>query len=110
MAGRKKGAPSRSAFIREQLKTNSKLSLSDVNDLWKKSHRGDITGTLFYQVKSKLGITRGKNGRAGRRSGNSYLAIEMSLEKLVAETEAIGNKDLAEALRTARRMASAQLV
>lgn len=118
MAGRKAGAPSRSKFIRETLGSNSNMSLEDINEAWKSAgHRGGIKGSLFYQVKSKSGLRRkGKGrrgrprGRVGKASANGYLEIEVGLEGLVAQAETIGNKDLAEAIRTARRLASAKLV
>lgn len=119
MAGKKAGAPSRSAFIRDQLAKNKKSKFDDINEAWKKSgHSGGITRTLFYQVKSKKrGRRGGRRGRgaseaaaAERPSSEIYLAIEISLERLGEQAHGLGNKQLAEALRAARRIASAKLV
>jgi len=118
MAGKKAGAPSRSAFIRDLRLKNKKLSYDEANEAWKKAgHSGGITRTLFYQAKSKS-RGRKRRGRRGaeaqaavaRPSSESYLAIEISLERLGAQAHDLGNKQLAEALRTARRIASAKLV
>lgn len=123
MAGKKAGAPSRSEFIRNTLANNRKASFDEVNEAWKKAgNTGVITRTLYHQVKSKSGFSRGRK-RRGRKRGegaaptaavrpasNTYFEIEISLERLVAQAESIANKQLADALRSARRLASAKLL
>jgi hypothetical protein len=123
MAGRKAGSPSRSEFIRKQLSAKPESKLSDINEAWKKSgNSGEITATLFYQVKSKAGGGRRRRGRppgSGKRgpgrpprsAGNaSYLAIEQALDALIGAAESMNDQTLADNLRTARRSVSAKLV
>jgi hypothetical protein len=122
MAGRKAGSPSRSDFIRKQLASKPEVKLSEINEAWKKAgHTGEITATLFYQVKSKGGAPKRRRGRppgSGRGPGRppratgsgSYLAIEQALDSLITSAELIGDQSLADALRTARRTVSAKLV
>jgi hypothetical protein len=123
MAGRKAGSPSRSEFIRKQLSAKPESKLSDINEAWKKAgNSGEITATLFYQVKSKAGGVRRRRGRppgSGKRgpgrppraAGNSsYLAIEQALDALIGAAESMNDQTLADNLRTARRSVSAKLV
>lgn len=73
MAGRKAGSPSRSEFIRKQLTAKPETKLAEINEAWKKAgHSGEITATLFYQVKSKSGGA--KTGRRGRPRKDSTAA------------------------------------
>lgn len=128
MAGRKAGSPSRSDFIRKQLGAKPEMNLTEINEAWKKAgNSGDITATLFYQVKSKAGLSK-RRGRRGRRGPGrprgtttvaasttsnghgSYLSIEQALDSLVANAVSLGDKALAESLRNARRLASSKLV
>ena len=130
MAGRKAGSPSRSEFIRKQLAAKPEAKLAEVNEAWKKAgNSGDITATLFYQVKSKAGHAKPRTGkRRGRppgrpagsvavassparsHGGGSYLSIEATLDSLIATAESLGDRTLADSLRTTRRVVSAKLV
>ncbi len=62
MAAKRRGdEPSRSGFIRDQLGKNPKLSLKELIEAWKGGgNTGTITPTLFYQVRSKLGLAQGQ--------------------------------------------------
>lgn len=122
MAGRKAGSPSRSEFIRKVLSSKPDAKLAEINEAWKKSGQsGEITATLFYQVKSKLGTGKKRRGRppgSGRGPGrppraaghSSYLAIEQALDALIGAAESMGDATLADNLRTTRRSVSAKLV
>ncbi|MBX9654926.1 hypothetical protein K2Y11_15045 [bacterium] len=135
MAGRKKGAPSQSEFIREKLTANPKLNLAGINDVWKAEQKsGEITATLFYQVKSKLGFARKRAGRPRKNTERrgmpvvinghqlrpikrfdqtpnkiGYASIENQLDELVTLSTLLGDHDLAESLRKSRRLASAKI-
>lgn len=81
MAGRKAGSPSRSEFIRKFLDAKTDGKLADVNEAWKKSgHSGEITATLFYQVKSKSGQVRstGRRGRPPKAASNGNHSVKAS--------------------------------
>lgn len=128
MAGRKAGSPSRSDFIRKFLSSNPSGKLPDVNEAWKKSGQsGEITATLFYQVKSKSGHSKKRRGgrRRGRppravaaatsssapaAGGSGYAMIERTLDQLVFAADKMKDTKLTELLRDARRHASAKLV
>jgi hypothetical protein len=116
--------PSRSGFIRDQLRENAKLSLKEIIEAWRaQGNTGTITPTLFYQVRSKLGLARGVRRRRRRQAPvaaeaaarpqpdkSDYLSIEATLDHLVAQAVAMKDNRLAEALRGARRAASARLL
>lgn len=123
MAGRKAGSPSRSDFIRKQLASKPESKLAEVNEAWKKAgNSGEITATLFYQVKSKAGHVKRTGARRGRPPGRpagsgatksssgGYASIEATLDSLIATAEGMGDRSLAESLRTTRRIVSAKLV
>lgn len=120
MARKKRGeGPNKSEFIRGILNQNSGAKLGDVNEAWKAAgHSGLITPTLYYQVKSKLGLTKGRKRRRrrvateskGPSPADAYLAIERELDHLVAKAAGLGDQRLAEAIRTARRRASSKLI
>jgi len=122
MAGRKAGSPSRSDFIRKQLASKPESKLAEVNEAWKKAgNSGEITATLFYQVKSKAGHVKRTGARRGRPPGrpagsgapkasSGYASIEATLDSLIATAESLGDRSLADSLRTTRRIVSAKLV
>lgn len=127
MAAKRRGdEPSRSGFIRDQLGKNPKLSLKELIQAWKDGgNTGTITPTLFYQVRSKLGLAQGVRRRRRKRRGaaaaaadtgraqpdkSDYVSIEATLDHLVAQAVAMKDNRLAEALRGARRAASARLL
>ena len=128
MAAKKRaGGPNRSAFIREQLNADPGAKLGDVKEAWSAAgNPGEITGTLYYQVKKTMGLSNRRKKKKGRASeapvggssvsvepsstSETYLAIEKSLDKLIAQAGEIGDARLSEELRVARRRASAKLV
>lgn len=128
MATRKKrgDGPTRSDFIRDQLKANPNVSAKDVQDAWAKAgHKPALKTTLFYLIKGKLGLSKRRKGkgRRGRRRAEaavvaqaaaspngSYLDIERALDKLIHQADEIGDRKLADALRQARRRASTALI
>ncbi|MBX6312107.1 MAG: hypothetical protein IRY99_04190 [Isosphaeraceae bacterium] len=60
-------APSKSAFIEEQLRRNSHATEKEINQAWKEAgYEGSISGTLVYRIKDRLGLT-GKHRSSGRR-------------------------------------------
>lgn len=122
--GRKAGGPNRSEFIREILTANPQTSAREVQEKWTASGNKDkLNPTLFYLVKSKLGLTSGVRGgrRAGRpsaaagrmgRTGQNggYLEIEQALDRLISQAEGLRDNKLADDLRQARRRASTALI
>lgn len=129
--------PNKSAFIREQLRKSPNAGARDVADAWsKEGHPGEISQTLYYQVKKNMASGHPKRERekisaapapapapaaaaAPRRAvsapvastGNSgYLVIEQTLDALVQQAEDIPDSDLAADLRLARRRVSAKLI
>jgi hypothetical protein len=128
MAAKKRaGGPNRSAFIRDQLNANPGAKLGDVQEAWSSAgNSGEITGTLYYQVKKSMGLSNRRKKKKGRaaaaptgspsisvetsNSAEGYLAIEKSLDKLIAQAGELGDTKLTEELRVARRRASARLV
>lgn len=128
MAAKKRGGgPNRSAFIRDQLTENPSAKLNDVNEAWtSQGNSGEITGTLYYQVKKSMGLSKGRKKRRGRAvaapmanhsesaklssGAEGYLAIEKTLDKLIAQAGELGDSKLSDELRAARRRASAKLV
>lgn len=136
MAGRKKGAPSQSEFIRKFLFEHPTGNLAGVNEAWKKAGNSSaITATRYYQVKSKAGFARtGKRGRPRKNTERrgmpvvinghqlrpikrfdptpkklGYTLIENQLDELVTLSTSLADHDLAESLRKSRRLASAKI-
>lgn len=122
----KKTSTNRSAFIREQIEKTPTASVKDVVAAWKAAgNKDDLSPTLVYQVKRRLGMKSGKRGRPpGRKATAASIAtsglavsskeagdaaLEAALDGLVHKAIMVGDKGLAEALRTARRHASAKL-
>lgn len=121
MAGKKKGAVNKSAFIRGVLEKNSAASAKDAQDAWKSAgHKGKLSPALFYQTKARMGLGSRRQKRRGRpakaaasaalASTDSYLAIEQQLDKLIAQSVELKDGNLSDALLTARRRASAKLL
>lgn len=127
LAVKRKTGTNRSAFIREQFEKTPKASVKDIVATWKAAgNKEDLSPTLVYQVKKRLGMKSGKRGRPpGRKAtaapiGTSglaisskeagYAALEAALDGLVDKALMLGDKGLVEALRAARRHASAKLV
>lgn len=123
MAKKRSGAESnRSEFIREVLRQNPRAKHQDVVAAWKAAgHSGQITHTLFYKARIR---TARKGKSVGRQRQNvkpvvesrdtapadNYIDIERSLDRLVEQAEQLGDHKLADAIRAARRRASAKLI
>ncbi|QDU62670.1 hypothetical protein Pan216_35370 [Planctomycetes bacterium Pan216] len=124
MARKKAAGPNKSAFIREQLGANPEASAKDVSQNWAKQHRGTINATLFYQVKSGMGLSSGRRGRrkgkkasarlprkvAAASGGGDYAKIEAQLDLLISQALELKDDRLATHLKQARRHASARLI
>lgn len=133
MAGRKRSAgTNKSEFIRNVLEKNPEASAKDVQTAWTEAgETEELNPTLYYQIRQKLGLSRGRGRRRGGRkrkaeagatpvaaravtangsSNDDYLALESQIDKLVAQAEAIGDSKLASDLRQARRRVSAKLL
>ena len=122
MAARKKsGGPNKSAFIRGVLEKNKGATAKDAQEAWKAAGNKDkLNPSLFYNLKGKMSSGGKKKKRRGRppkaaasetsSGSNVYLSIEKSLDGLIAKAEEARDGKLAEALRSARRRASAKLV
>ena len=123
MAAKKKArSGAASAFIRDALTANPKVSAKEVEQAWKKAgNRANFSGSLYYQIKGKMGLSSRKKKRrkkaaaaeatlAAADPGAEFLAIEKSLDALISKAEELKDTRLAEALRMARRRAGAKLV
>ena len=113
MATKKKTARSgaASAFIRDALTANPKVSAKEVEQAWKKAgNKTDFSGSLYYQIKGKMGLSSKKKKRrkkaaaaeaapAAADPGAEFLAIEKALDSLISKAEELKDTRLAEALR-----------
>lgn len=137
---RSKDGPNRSAFIREKLAADPSAKVKQINAAWKEAgNLGEISNTLYYQVKGTLGIRgtgrgrgrppgsgaaasatgaaaparRGRPPRVQESSGDangSYLSIEESLDKLISQAQELRDSSLVSDLKAARRRVSVKLV
>jgi hypothetical protein len=123
---------SQSGFIREHLNADRDVKYRVVADAWKTAgNPGEIKSSLFYLVKNKMGLAKGKPakklGRPRKATGAvasvvaspapiendaavTYREIEGTLDTLVHQAMELRNLQLAESLLAARRRASIQLV
>ena len=131
---RKRGrgsGPNQSEFIREQFKQNPQTRLGDAKKAWTDAgHKGEIGNSLFYVVKRKIGLTSPAPGRrrgrppgsknktgiaAGRATGvrstasSGYEAVEDRLDEVIRMLWELGDYDLVNEFRTARRRIAAKL-
>jgi hypothetical protein len=118
----------KSAFVREFLNLNPSATAKEVAAAWsEKGHAEPITAGLYYQVRNKLGFAKTRGTKSGRKpagrsarppadaprpraSGvDSYIEMETTLDKLIAQT---GPQDMSllEALRVARRRVSSEIL
>lgn len=116
------GEPNRSEFIREVLRQNPKAKHHDVVAAWQAAgHSGQITHTLFYKArlrksrKSKFARRQHQKAKPviepkGSAPIGDYVAIERTLDRLVEQSEQLGDRVLTDAIRAARRRASAKLI
>ena len=109
----------KSEFIRNAFKADPKVSLSGVQEQWKQAgNKDNLSGTLYYHQKSRLGIALKRRGRPRKSqavmsesNGNeTYLKIEMELDMLIAKAVVLKDSKIVEALRKARRRVSAELI
>ena len=124
-------APNRSEFIRKNLLENPELGPRDLANLWRESgFPGELSSSLFYQVKARRGTPTGQRGRppgTGKKaapttpaartvatgvgtSDPGFGAVETTLDQLIPVADRLGDRRLADLLRQARRRASAKLV
>jgi hypothetical protein len=67
-----KRGPKKLAFIRELLGRNPELKLKAVNEAWTKAgHKGSISSTSLYLVKSQTNSTSAKGSASGATPGNA---------------------------------------
>jgi len=119
--GRRKG-PNQSQFIRDLLGANPKATLGDAKKAWTEAgNKGTIGNSLFYIVKTKLGLTK-PSARRGRRPGRpsaskaaarngtqAYEAVEARLDEVIGMLWALGDHGLVADFRLARRKIAAKL-
>lgn len=137
MAGRKRstGDVNRSEFIRKILEENENATADEVIEAWKATgSTEELSKTLYYQARRKLGLAKTRGGRKRRKvkaakvataaaarrtsapmeakngSDSAYLSIEKQIDNLVNQADALGDGQLAAALRQARRHASSKLL
>ena len=124
--------PNQSEFIRDLFKQNSETKLGDAKKAWADAgHKGEIGNSLFYVVKRKLGLTPATPGgrrrgrppgsrnrvqpgappRAAGRGGSSasYEAVEDRLDEVIRMLWDLGDLDLVNEFRVARRRIAAKL-
>lgn len=123
----KKDGPNKSAFIRDLLTKNPKITVKEVAAAWVGGgNKDELNPTLYYQVKKSMGIkSKGRRGRgpgrppksataaiadAGSSKSDGYIAIESALDRLIRDAESLRDNSLVEKLRAARRQVSAKLV
>jgi len=121
--------PIRSEFIRELFKQNPNAKLGDAKKAWADSgNKGELGNSLFYVVKRQLGLTSATPGRrrgrppgsknkpknqsgAGpsRGAASGYEAVEDRLDEVIWMLRELGDHDLVNEFRTARRRIAAKL-
>ena len=122
MAKRKLAYGLKSAFIRQVLARKPKITAVDMTALWKAAgHPGSISRVHIHHAKHRITRLLGRKGqraerrrivrRVARTGGQSgYAQLEQALDGLVAQAEQLNDANLADALRSARRRASAKLL
>jgi hypothetical protein len=77
-------------------------------------HAAKLNSTLYYQAKRRMGVasdqTKARRTGSDTQGGNGYLAIERSLDQVIAQAASLGSRALAEDLRQARRKVAAAMV
>jgi hypothetical protein len=126
--GRGRSGPNRTAFIRELFGQNPNAKLGDARKAWADAgHKGELGNSLFYVVKGKLGLTTGKPGRrrgrppgsknktaasqggTSKRGATGYEAVEDRLDEVIWMLRDLGEHNLVDEFRTARRKIAAKL-
>jgi hypothetical protein len=124
---RGRGGPNQSEFIRELFKQNPNAKLGDAKKAWADAgHKGAIGNSLFYVVKRKMGLTTAapggrRRGRppgskkaaavsAGPRKSRGYEAVEDRLDEVIHLLRELGDMELVNEFRMARRRIAARLV
>ena len=125
---RRRSGPNQSEFIRELFKQNPQTKLGDAKKAWSDAgHKGAIGNSLFYVVKRKMGLTTATPGgrRRGRPPGSGskqaavsavrgkargYEAVEDRLDEVIRLLWDLGDHELVNEFRLARRRIAARLV
>lgn len=133
MAAKKRAdGPNRSAFIRDKLNEDPNTKLEAITEAWvNEGNEGEITPTLYYQIRKQMGLSNRRRKKRGRPAGtagrprrraaettavaasggdNVYDEIESTLDELIRRALELGDRKLSDDLRMARRRASAKLV
>jgi hypothetical protein len=124
---RSRSGPNQSEFIRELFKQNPQTKLGDAKKAWSDAgHKGSIGNSLFYVVKRKMGLTEAapegrRRGRppgkgkvaistGSRGSSRGYEAVEDRLDEVIHLLRELGDTEIVNELRFARRKIAARLV
>lgn len=115
--------PSRREFIEKNLLENPKATFAEINELWiTDGFAGSLSPASYYNARRALGLTRPRRGAnqpsrtTDRQNAASfdplagYLSIEQTLDLLIADAGRLGDANLTEDLRQARRRVSKVLV
>lgn len=119
--GRRKG-PNQSQFIRDQFAANSNATLGDAKKAWADAgNKGALGNSHFYIIKKKLGLTKpsARRGRppgrpagskaAARGATKGYEAVEDRLDDVIRMLWELGDHDVVNEFRVARRKIAAKL-
>ena len=125
MAMRTKKGPNKSAFVRDFIQQNPTANRKAVENAWREAgHEGPISSALVSHLRSKMGRTREKRGRAGKGGANGTAAeatgerkprsasreraldeIERDIDRLIFKLIALGGmEEVEDELRTVRRL------
>ena len=123
MAKKKVVRSGAAAFIRDFLGQNPQATGKEIEEAWKKAgNKAPFHQSMVYKIKGDLGLSSKRRKKRPKKAvateavpaaadlGAQFLAIEKSLDSLIAKAEELKDAKLAEALRAARRRAGAKLV
>ena len=112
------------AFVRDFLGQNPQATGKEIEAAWRKAgHKAPFHQSMVYKIKGDLGLSSKRRKKRRKKAvaveaapaaaadpNVQFLAIEKSLDALIAKAEGLKDARLAEALRAARRRAGAKLV
>lgn len=124
MAKKRSNGVNQSQFMRELLASNPNAVPADAKKAWSAAgNKGMLTGSLYYIIKKKLGLTSPSARKRGRPvvhkshsgslapavSAKGYEEVEHKIDEVVHLLWELGDHDLAGEFRTVRRKVAARL-